>query len=124
MDHRLTPEEENILIEEALTKYPLAPMRYDITTSVMSRIQKDARPVLVSRNDFVISLVIAICVAALFFAVRNLPPVMVMEIRKQSILSYHAFLVNARWLVPSILFGLAAFFMILTAPYWRPQLNK
>src|SRR5690348_7429189 len=109
MDHRLTPEKENALIEDALQNLPLAPMPRDITASVMARIQKDKRPALVTRNDFVIGLVVAICIAALFITVRNLPPVMVMEMRKQSILAYHAFLVNARWLLPSMLFGLAAF---------------
>lgn len=120
MDHRLTPEKENALIEDALTHLPLAPMPRDITAQVMARIQKDERPVLVTRNDFVIALVVGICVLALFFTARNLPPIMIMEIRKQSILAYQAFLINTRWLVPSLIFGLAAFLAMLTTPYlWR-----
>jgi hypothetical protein len=124
MDHRLTPEKENALIEDALTHLPLAPMPRDITAQVMARIQKDERPALVTRNDLVIALVVGICVLALFFTARNLPPIMVMEIRKQSILAYQSFLVNARWLVPSLLFGFSAFFAALTIPYLGRQLNK
>jgi hypothetical protein len=124
MDHRLTPEEQNALIEDALGNVPLAPMPLDITASVMARIQKDERPALVTRNDFLIALVVALCVLALFFTVRNLPPIMVMEMRKQGILAYQAFLVNARWLVPTISFGLASFFAALTIPYLGGQLKR
>jgi hypothetical protein len=123
MDHRLTPEEENMLIEDALTNIPLASMPRDITASVMACIQKDERPTFVTRNDFVISLVVAICVGAFLFTIQSLPPMMVMEIRKQSILAYQGFLVNIRWLVPSMLFGLAAFFAALTIPYLQRQLR-
>jgi hypothetical protein len=124
MDHRLTPEQENAIIEDALTNYPLAPMPRDITANVMARIQKDTRPVLVTRNDLLISLAVFLCLAALFFAARNLPPVMVMEMRKQSILAYQAFLVNSRWLVPSLLFGLGALLAALTVPYLGRQLKS
>jgi hypothetical protein len=123
MDHRLTPEEENALIEDVLKNVPLAPMPFDITASVMSRIQKDERPSLVTRNDLVIGLVVVICMLALFFSVRNLPPMIIMEMRKQTILAYQAFLVNSRWLVPTLSFGLAAFFAALTIPYWGRQLK-
>jgi hypothetical protein len=123
MDHRLTPE-ENALIEDALRDIPLASMPFDITASVMSRIQKDIRPTFITRNDLVIALAVVICMLALFFTSRNLPPVMIMEIRKQTILAYQAFLVNSRWLVPAMSFGLAAFFAALTIPYLGRQLNK
>jgi hypothetical protein len=123
MDHRLTPE-ENAMIEDALNNIALAPMPFDITANVMARIQTHERPALVTRNDLVISLVIALCIAALFFASRNLPPILVMEIRKQSILAYQAFLVNSRWLVPAMMFGLAAFLAALTIPYLGRQLNR
>ena len=124
MDHRLTPEEENDIIEDALTNYPLAPMPFDITANVMARIQKDTRPALFTRNDLLISFVVVICMAALFFTVRSLPPVMVMEIRKQSILAYQAYLVNSRWVIPALLFGFSAFFAALTIPYLGRLLNK
>jgi hypothetical protein len=123
MDHRLTPE-ENALIEDALKDIPLAPMPFDITASVMSRIQKDERPSFITRNDLVIALAVVICMLALFFTARNLPPIMIMEIRKQTILAYQAFLVNSRWLVPAMSFGLAAFFAALTLPYLGRQLKS
>ena len=68
MDNRLTPEQENAIIEDALKNYPLAPMPRSITANVMARIQKDVRPALVTWNDFALSLVIALCIGALFFA--------------------------------------------------------
>jgi hypothetical protein len=124
MDHRLTPEEENALIEDALKNLPLAPMPFDITASVMNHIQKDERPVLVTRNDLVIGLAVVICMLALFFSARNLPPIVIMEMRKQTILAYQAFLVNSRWLVPALSFGLAAFFAALTVPFLGKQLKS
>jgi len=83
---------------------------------VMSRIQKDTRPKLVTWNDFVLSLVIALSIGAVFFAAQSLPPIMIAKLRIQGILLYHGFLVNARWLVPSLLFGGAAFLSAMTIP--------
>ena len=79
MDNRLTPEQENAIIEDALKNYPLAPMPRSITVNVMARIQKDARPALVTWKDFGLSLIIALCIGALLFAVQNLPPIMVVK---------------------------------------------
>jgi len=91
-------------------------MPRSVTMDVMSRIQKDTRPVFVTWNDFVLSLVIALCVGALFFTVQSLPPIMLAKLRVEGILLYQHFLVNARWLVPSLFFGLAAFLAALTVP--------
>lgn len=124
MDNRLTPEKENVIIEDALKKYPLAPMPRSITMDVMARIQKDVRPALVTWNDFVLSLVIALCIGALFFAVQNLPPILLTKIRIQGILLYQDFLVNARWFVPTVLFGLAALLSAMTIPYLQRELRK
>ena len=123
MDNRLTPEQEAQL-EDALKSYPLAPMPRSVTIDVMARIQKDVRPALITWNDFALSLVIALCIGALFFAVQNLPPVMLMKIRIQGILLYQDFLVNARWLVPALMFGLAALFSALTIPYLAASLRR
>jgi hypothetical protein len=114
MDHRL---KQDASIEDALKSYPLAPMPRSVTMDVMTRIQKDTRPAILTRDDFVLSLVIASCVSALWFALQNLPPIMVAKLRIQSILLYQDFLVNARWLLPTLLFGLAAFLSALTIPY-------
>jgi hypothetical protein len=99
-------------------------MPRSITVNVMARIQKDVRPALVTWNDFALSLVIAICIGALFFTVQSLPPILVAKLRIQGILLYQEVLVNARWLVPTVLFGLAAFFSALTVPYLQRQLEK
>ena len=115
MDNRLTPEQEAKL-EDALKKFPLAPMPRSITPNVMARIQKDTRPTLITWNDFALSLVIALCVGALIFTVQSLPPILLAKLRIDGILLYQYFLVNARWLVPSLFFGIAAFLSALTIP--------
>ena len=113
MDNRL---EQDALIEDALKHYPLAPMPRSITANVMARIQVDKRPALITWNDFVIALVIVLTVVALFITAQSLPPVALAKIRIQGILLYQDFLVNMRWLVPIIFFGLGAFLAALTIP--------
>jgi len=113
MDNRL---KQDALIEDALTSYPLAPMPRDITLNVMARIQQDTRPVIVSWRDFVLSFVIAASVTALWFATQNLPPILLAKIRIQGILLYQDFLVNARWMVPATMLGLAALLAVLSIP--------
>ena len=123
MDNRLTPEQDS-MIEDALKNFPLAPMPRSITVDVMARIQKDARPALITWNDFALSAVIASCIAALWFTYQNLPPILIAKIRIQGILLYQDFLVNARWLVPSMMFGLAALLAALTIPTLIQMTNK
>lgn len=115
MDSRLTPEQDS-MIEDALKNYPLAPMPRSITVDVMARIQKDVRPALVTWNDLVLSFVIALCIGALIFAVQSLPPILLAKLRIEGILLYQQFLVNVRWLVPSLFFGIAALLAALTIP--------
>jgi len=124
MDNRLTPQQKDAHMEEALKSLPLAPMPRSITVDVMARIQKDVRPALITWNDFVLSLVIALCIGALFFAVQNLPPVMLAKIRIQGILLYQDFLVNMRWLIHATFFGLAALLSAMTIRYLRKQLTN
>lgn len=123
MDNRL---EQDALIEDALQNYPLTPMPRDITASVMARIQTTSapRPFQVTWNDFAIAFTVTLCVVALFFTAQNLPPIMLTKIRIQGILFYQDILVNARWLIPAVLFGAAAFFSALTIPYFQKQLTK
>ena len=113
MDNRL---EQDALIEDALQNFPLAPMPRDITASVMARIHVEKRPALVTWNDIAIALVIALVIAALFITFQNLPPVALAKLRIQGILLYQGFIVNARWLVPTLLFGLAALFAGFSIP--------
>jgi len=113
MDNRLNQDAK---IEDALKSYPLAEMPRSVAIDVMARIQKDVRPKLLTWNDFALSLVLALSISAVFFAAQSLPPIMLAKLRIQGILLYQDFLVNARWLVPSILFGIAAFLSALTIP--------
>jgi hypothetical protein len=113
MDIRL---KQDALIEDALKSHPLAPLPHSITPDVMTRIQKDVRPGLVTWHDLGLSLVIASCIGALFVTVQSLPPIILIKLHIQGILLYQGFLVNARWLVPAVMFGLSAFFAVLTLP--------
>jgi len=117
MDNRLTLEQEDAIIEDTLKNISLAPMPRSITNNVMARIQRDVRPRLITWSDVALSLVIASCIAALFFALQSLPPILVAKLRIQEILLYQDILVNLRWLVPTLLFGLAAFLSALTIQY-------
>ena len=113
MDNRL---EQDALIEDALKSQPLAPMPRSITSTVMSRIQVEKRPVLVTWNDFAIAFVIALTIGALFITAQSLPPIALAKLRIQGILLYQDFIVNARWFVPTVLFGLALLFAGLSIP--------
>ena len=126
MDNPLTPEQQNSLIEDALRAYPIATMPRDITADVMRRIQTvpAPRPFRLTWNDFALSLVVSICIGAVWFSLTHLPPLAVAQIHKESILLYQHFLVNARWLIPTISFGLAGFFAALTIPYLGRELLK
>ncbi|HSB02017.1 MAG TPA: hypothetical protein VLE49_15315 [Anaerolineales bacterium] len=126
MDNPLTPENQNILIEDALQTYPMAAMPRDITADVMRRIQTipAPRPFRLTWNDFVLGIILALCVGAVWFSLDHLPPLAVAQIRKESILFYQHILVNARWLIPAFSFGLAAVLSALTIPYLRQELTK
>lgn len=113
-------------IEEALKSQPLAPMPLSITAGVMARIQTmDARrSAILTWSDFALSAVIAACLAAFWFASQNLPPILLAKIRIQWILLYQELLVNARWLVPTLMFGSAAFLAALTIPSLIQMVSK
>ena len=122
MDNRL---EQDALIEDALKSQPLAPMPRSITSTVMSRIQVEQRPALVTWNDFAIALVIALTIGALFITAQSLPPIALAKLRIQGILLYQDFIVNARWFVPTVLFGLALLFAGLSIPsFFKMTTNK
>ena len=109
---------ENALIEDALKSQPLVPMPRSITMEVMARIQttEAKRTAIITWSDFALGSVVASCVAALWFASQNLPPILLAKLRIQSILLYQDFLINSRWLVPTLFFGLAALLAALTIP--------
>lgn len=126
MDHSLTPENQNSVLEDALQTYPVAPMPRDITADVMARIQAipAPRPFRLTGMDILLGIILSLCVGAVWFTLQTLPPMVVAQIRKETILSYQFLLVNARWLIPAIAFGLAGFFAALTIPYLRQELMR
>lgn len=113
MDNRL---KQDALIEDVLKTFPLAGMPRSVKIDVMARIQKVKQPRLVTWNDFVLSLVLALSISAVFFAAQSLPPIMLAKLSIQGILLYQDFLVNARWLVPGLFFGAAAVLSAMTIP--------
>ena len=113
MDNRL---EQDALIEDTLKSQPLTPMPRSITANVMSRIQVEQRPVLITWNDFAIALVIALTIGALVIAAQSMPALALAKLRIQGILLYQDLIVNARWLVPALLFSLAALSAGLSIP--------
>src|SRR5215212_924451 len=126
MDKPLTPEQQTSVIEDALRTYPVAPIPRDMSAQVMARIQTvpAPRPFHLTWNDLVLGVILSVCVGAIWFGIQNLPPLVVIQLRKESILLYQHILVNARWLVPAVSFGLAGFFAALTIPYLRRELRK
>lgn len=126
MDNPLTPDQQNVVIEDALYTYPMAPMPRVVTSEVMARIKTipAPRPFRLTWNDFVLALIFSVCFGAMWFSINNLPPLIVAQIRKESILLYQHLLVNIRWLIPVLSFGLAAFLSALTIPSLRRELLK
>ena len=117
----LTPQKHDAVIEDALRSYPVVPMPRDITANVMARIQTipAPRPFRLTWNDFILSAVIALCIGALWFSLENLPPLVIAQMRKESILFYQQILRNARWLLPLLSFSLATLLIVLTIPFLR-----
>jgi hypothetical protein len=126
MDNPLTPDKQDIVIEDALQTYPMASMPRDITADVMRRIQTIAapRPFRLTWSDLALSMIISLCIGAVWFSLDHLPPIVIAQARKESILLYQHILVNARWLIPAVSFSLAAFLSALTIPYLRQELMK
>jgi hypothetical protein len=115
MDKKLN---QDTWMDEALTSQPLASMPRSITLDVMSRIQttEAKRPAILAWSDFALSAVIASCIAALWFTALKLPPILFLKLKIQGILLYQDFLVNSRWLVPALFFGIAALLAAITIP--------
>jgi hypothetical protein len=112
------PLKQDAWLEDGLKSQPLATMPCSVTAEVMSRIQATGakRPALLTWSDLALGFVITACIAALWFSVANLPPILVAKLRIQGILLYQDFLVNSRWLVPALLFGMAAVLVAITIP--------
>ena len=126
MDRPLTPEEQNRVIEDALATYPVPPMPRDITAEVMARIQviPAPQPFRLTWSDLVLGIVFSLCIGAMLFSLNNLPPLVAAQIRKETILLYQQIIVNARWLLPVLSFGLAVFLAAFTIPYLKRELTQ
>jgi hypothetical protein len=126
MDNPLTPEKQHAMIEDALHTYPVTSMPRDITADVMARIEviPAPRPFRLTWQDVAISVVVFLCVGAIWFSLNNMPPLVMAQIRKESILLSQKLIVNARWLVPLVFFSLAGLFGALTIPYLRQELSN
>jgi hypothetical protein len=116
MDDNLIPM-HNEMIEDALRSYPTASMPRSLTPDVMARIRTSpAERYQLTRNDFILAVVLTGVVSSMLLAWQSLPGYVVLQIRIQGILAWQAFLVNMRWLLPALFFGLAAVVAALTLP--------
>jgi hypothetical protein len=123
MDDLLTPNEQDLIIEDALRTYPMATMPKSITELVLARIHTEPAPRFqLTRNDYVLTVALSLVFGAILFALQSLPPYALLQLRIQGILLWQSFLVNYRWLMPltSIMLGASlagfAFLQLL-----RPQ---
>ena len=126
MDNPLTPENENILLEDALESFPLASMPREITLDVLMRIQSSPqpRPFRLTWTDVLLAITLSLSIGAVWFSLQSLPPLVAAQVHKTSVLIYQYVFVNARWLIPTVSFGLAGFLGALTIPYLRQELTR
>lgn len=126
MDNPLTPKRQNIAIDDAFHTYPLASMPRDITAAVMSRIQTipTTRPFRLTWTDLVLIFVLSLSVAAIWFSAYHLPPIIVAQIRKETILFYQYLLVNEGWFIPVVFIALAGILSAFALPYLKQELTR
>jgi hypothetical protein len=108
MDNLLIPNEQNEIIEDALRTYPLVQMPKSITESVMERVgNKPAPRFQITRTDYLLAIVLTLVLGAIMLSFQFLPPIVLLQLRIQSILLWQSFLVNYRWFLPltSIILG-------------------
>lgn len=123
MDNRLTPQQQNALIEDALSTHPLAPLPVDLTSAVMARIRTAPAPRFrLTWADGALSLALTLSLLAAWIGFQALPAMARIQLRIQGILLWQRFMVNADWLIPSILIlaggalGLFALMNLLRQP--------
>ena len=108
MDHLLTPDEQDHLIEDALRSYPLAQMPKDITESVIVRLSNEPAPRFqLSRTDYILTIVLTLVLGGIILGFQFLPQIVLLQLKIQGMLIWQSFLVNYRWLLPvtSIILG-------------------
>ncbi|MFZ5878719.1 MAG: hypothetical protein ACOY0R_05070 [Chloroflexota bacterium] len=123
MDNRLTPQQQDALIEDALSTHPLAPLPVDLTSAVMARIRTAPAPRFrLTWADGALSLALTLSLLAAWIGFQALPAMARIQLRIQGILLWQRFMVNADWLIPSILIlaggalGLFALMNLLRQP--------
>jgi hypothetical protein len=110
MDHLLTPDELDHLIEDALRSYPLAQMSKASTESVISRIRIEPMPRFqITRTDYLLSVVLTLVLGAIILGFQFLPQIVLLQLKIQGILLWQSFLVNYRWFLPSTSIVLGTF---------------
>ncbi|HSL31524.1 MAG TPA: hypothetical protein VK900_20140 [Anaerolineales bacterium] len=126
MDNPLIPENPDLAIEDALRTLPLASLPRTITGDVLAQIKAVPAPrsFHLTWSDIVLGMILSLSLSAIWFSLQNLPPIVVAQIRKESILFYQYLLVNARWLLPAVSFGLAGVLALLTLPYLKQELSR
>jgi hypothetical protein len=126
VDNPLTSEKQNAVIDDALHTYPVMLLPRDVTVDVMARIQTlpTPRPCRLTWSDLALAFVLSLCVGAIWFSLNNLPPLVIVQIRKENILFYQYMLVNARWLVPLLSFGVSGFLIVVTLLFLKQELTK
>lgn len=126
MDNPLNPQNPDLIIEEVLRTLPLASLPRDLTGDVLGQIKAAPAPrsLRLIWSDVLLAAILAVSLGAVWFSFQNLPPIVIAQIRKESILFYQYLLVNARWLLPAVSFGLAGILALLTLPYLKQELSR
>jgi len=102
MDNNLTPEQKDEIIENTLQELPLAPLPRDLTDGVMAQVKTTSPPRFrLTWADVMLSLVISLCIFAIWIGLQSLPPLVLLKLRIQGILLWQRLIVNAYWLIPS-----------------------
>lgn len=110
MDNFLIPNEQDHLIEDALSSYPLTQLPKDLTKTVMARIRNEPAPRFqIIRTDYLLTIVLTLALGGVILGFQFLPPIVLQQMRIQGILLWQSFLVNYRWLLPLISIMLGTF---------------
>ena len=125
MEDHLIPG-QNEIIEASLHSYPTVSMPRSLTLDVMSRVHSTPAPRFrLTRNDLILALVLTLVCSSIFASLQLLPVQVVLQLRIQAILFWQSLIVNARWLVPMLFFGLATVLAALTLPaLYKMTLNR
>ena len=116
MDDRLIPSQTE-MVEGALRSYPVAPLPNSITADVVARIQHTPAPRFrLSRSDILLAIVLTVVFSSIVFSLQFLPAHILLQIRIQGILLWQSLLINMRWLLPAVFFGMASLLAALTIP--------